>query len=80
LSFFGPLVLLCDGWCLFQVSHGLVDVVVSGLSHDFSVIAGLINSNILTFFFMPLDDLSKSASQEFTVSMKKGYEKLCRWQ
>jgi hypothetical protein len=48
-------------------------VVVSGLSHDFCVIAGLITSKILTCFFMPLDDLSRSASQEFTVGGE--YEK-----
>jgi hypothetical protein len=35
---------------LLQVSHGLVDVVVSGLSHDFSVTVRLITSKILTFF------------------------------
>jgi hypothetical protein len=48
---FGPLVLVHDGWCSFRVSHGLVDVVVSGLCHDFSVIAGLITSKILIFFY-----------------------------
>jgi hypothetical protein len=30
------LVLVRDGWCSLRVSHGLVDVVLSGLSHDFS--------------------------------------------
>jgi hypothetical protein len=56
-------------------SHGLVvvDVGVSGSSHDVSVIARLITSKILTcFFLMLLDDPSSSASREFTVvSMKK---------